>query len=641
MVAAVVVFILFTVSTMSDEETSSGTSPTVSVHTTASNQAGHVHRPSLPQVKPPPPLNLADCSAKRWKLWKQTWLDFVIVSKISTQGEAYQKALFLCTIGQSALEIFNAFQFTASEDPNKVDTIIAKFDEYFTGDVNETYERYKFNQRNQEAGENFDAYLTALRNMTDTCNFYTCPTMKDSLIRDRIVLGIRNDNARKRLLQERKLDLKKCIDICRTSESATTHMQVIGGKLEEVLWINKAKGPPKTSGRRSDRPEHLPDRSSSQSRKLKCKFCLKIHLMKKELCPAWGKRCSVCGKMNHWRGSEICERKDKVHSVSQDSELSDSDSDVASVKTLNVVVNGVRSQQDKPIYCEMLVNSKPVSLHVDCGATVCIIPKSHTGDSPIKPSNVSLEMWNKVKMKALGTCKLLVENPKTLMKYMVKFVVVDEQLTPLLSRKAAEKMKLITFNYDQFEHISGVVDSTDILDEFPDVFNGDIGTLPGSVRLKLNSDAEPILRPPKRLPIELKETVKLELDRLVTAGVLTPVDEPTDWVNQMAIATKKNGALRICIDPRSLNLALKREHYQLPVLDDILPDLAKAKIFSKVDHSRGYWHCSLEEDSSMLTTFSTPFGRYRWTRLPFGLSVSSEIFQKRLVQDLEGLVGVA
>ena len=244
-------------------------------------------------------------------------------------------------------------------------------------------------------------------------------------------------------------------------------------------------------------------------------------------------------------------------------------------------------------------------------------------------------------MKALGTCKLLVENPKTLMKYMVKFAVVDKQLTPLLSRKAAEKMNLITVNYDQFEHVNGVVDSTDILDEFPDIFNGDIGTLPGSVRLTLNSDVEPILRPPKRLPIELKEPVKLELDRLDTAGVLTPVDEPTDWVNQMAIATKKNGSQRICIDPRSLNLALEREHYQLPVLDDILPDLAKAKIFSKVDLSHGYWHCTLEEDSSMLTIFSTPFGRYRWTRLPFGLSVSSEIFQKRLVQALEGIVGVA
>ena len=109
----------------------------------------------------------------------------------------------------------------------------------------------------------------------------------------------------------------------------------------------------------------------------------------------------------------------------------------------------------------------------------------------------------------------------------------------------------------------------------------------------------------------------------------------------MAIATKKDGSLRICIDPRHLNRSLKREHYQLPVLDDILPHLAKAKVFSKVDLSHGYWHCTLDEESSLLITFSTPFGRYRWTRLPFGLSASSEIFQERLHQALEGLLGVA
>ena len=171
-----------------------------------------------------------------------------------------RRLFFFAPSGRAPWKI-NAFQFTASEDSNKVDTIIAKFDQHFTGDVNETYERFKFNQRNEEAGENLDAYLTALRNMTDIGNFCTCPTMKDSLIRDRIVL------------QKRKLHLKRCIDICWTSESATTHMQEIDGKLEEVHWINKAKGPPKTSGRWSDRPEHLPDRSSSQSRKLKCKFC--------------------------------------------------------------------------------------------------------------------------------------------------------------------------------------------------------------------------------------------------------------------------------------------------------------------------------------------------------------------------------
>ena len=103
---------------------------------------------------------------------------------------------------------------------------------------------------------------------------------------------------------------------------------------------------------------------------------------------------------------------------------------------------------------------------------------------------------------------------------------------------------------------------------------------------------------------------------------------------------KKSGALRICIDPRPLNTALKRERYQLPVLEDILPELSKAKVFSTVDLKSGYWHCVLAPESSVLTTFATPYGRYRWIRLPFGLSASSEIFQKHLTHALESLPGI-
>ena len=78
----------------------------------------------------------------------------------------------------------------------------------------------------------------------------------------------------------------------------------------------------------------------------------------------------------------------------------------------------------------------------------------------------------------------------------------------------------------------------------------------------------------------------------------------------------------------------------MPVLDEILPELAQAKVFSTVDLRSGFWHCVLDDQSSLLTTFSTPYGRYRWLRLPFGLSVSPEIFQKRLNQAIEGLEGV-
>ena len=96
----------------------------------------------------------------------------------------------------------------------------------------------------------------------------------------------------------------------------------------------------------------------------------------------------------------------------------------------------------------------------------------------------------------------------------------------------------------------------------------------------------------------------------------------------------------MCIDPKPLNKALKRNYYQLPVIDDILPELSSAKVFPKLDLNSAFWQLNLDDESSKLTCFKTPFGRLRWRRLPFGLSMSSEIFQHRLNAALEGLPGV-
>ena len=118
------------------------------------------------------------------------------------------------------------------------------------------------------------------------------------------------------------------------------------------------------------------------------------------------------------------------------------------------------------------------------------------------------------------------------------------------------------------------------------------------------------------------------------------MDQPTEWVSQFVVAVKKSGDLRVCIDPKPLNAALKRERYQIPVIDDVLPDLSEAPVFTKVDLASAFWQLELDDESSLLTTFATTHGRYRWLRLPFGLCVSSEIFQKHLNQELLGLPGV-
>ena len=150
--------------------------------------------------------------------------------------------------------------------------------------------------------------------------------------------------------------------------------------------------------------------------------------------------------------------------------------------------------------------------------------------------------------------------------------------------------------------------------------------------------------PSRRVPVAIRAKLGKELNRLVSLGVIAPVDESTPWVSQTVIAEKKDGSLRICIDPRELNQALQREHYTLPVLEDSLHELGRSRFFTKADLASGYWHVELDDESSMLITFQTCHGRYRWRRLPFGTKVSSEIFQKRLLEvlgDLKGVVVIA
>ena len=94
----------------------------------------------------------------------------------------------------------------------------------------------------------------------------------------------------------------------------------------------------------------------------------------------------------------------------------------------------------------------------------------------------------------------------------------------------------------------------------------------------------------------------------------------------LVVVEKPNGKLRICIDPVHLNKALKRSHYPLPVIEDVLPELADVKAFSKADLKDGFLHIEPDNESSLLTTFQTPWGRYCWKRMPFGISPAPELF---------------
>ena len=219
----------------------------------------------------------------------------------------YQTAMLLNSIGTEALEVYNGFVF-APDESRDVTHIIRKFDEHIIGQLNETYERYKFNCRNQSPGESADSFVTALRNLAKNCNF--CECMRDSLLRDRVIMGIIDNDLRKRLLQMPDLTINLCIDMCRAYEATENRMRYMeGSSQEDVHSIKHTRSPAhSTKGKM---------RGHQPRKQVKCTFCGKTHEMTKESCPAWGKLCSNCNGRNHF--AIVCQKKGRVHVV--DAEL--------------------------------------------------------------------------------------------------------------------------------------------------------------------------------------------------------------------------------------------------------------------------------------------------------------------------------
>ena len=123
-------------------------------------------------------------------------------------------------------------------------------------------------------------------------------------------------------------------------------------------------------------------------------------------------------------------------------------------------------------------------------------------------------------------------------------------------------------------------------------------------------------------------------------GVISKVDVPTPWCAGMVVAPKKSGAIRICVDLKPLNQSVLREVHPLPKVDETLTQLSGAKVFAKLDANSGFWQIPLAPSSRLLTTFITPFGRYCFNKLPFGISSAPEHFQKRMSAILSDLLGV-
>ncbi len=593
-------------------------------------------------VNQPPNLKTANDS-EEWAMFKILYENYAIVNRLDEQPPELQRAIFLSIAGPVGVKIYSSIKFESEAQKNEVKTILDKFDERITGKYNETYERYVFNQRNQKQGESIEEYVCALTEMAKRCTFCNC--LEDSLIRDRLVMGIQDYETRKTLLQKPNLTLEECIITCKTTEATTNLFKSMARTEHEENKVYKMK-----QRRHEERKENHHSRNHI-NRTMKCLFCSKEHKMIKELCPAWGKKCDKCGMNNHFKGAPKCPKSNRrvVYCVEEDSESEvTSDSDMSDKGEDDEFSFKLCSNREKnEIHAVMEINQIKIRFQIDSGATVNIIPSKYIDSDIIMETKATLNMYNEEKLKPVGECMITLTNPRNAQKHRCKFLVVNENLTPLLGKKTSEKMGLITINYEEFIHQTtanprtSYTETQDIMISHPEVFQKSLGNLPGEVTLSLKEGAVPVIMPARRIPISQMKLLQNEINEMCDNKVIKPVEEPTDWVNQCVVQPKKNGKLRVCIDPLYLNKALKKVQYHLPTLDEVLPELANARIFTKLDLSSGYWHVKLDEQSSYMTTFQVPGGgRYRWLRLPFGLAVSSEIFQAKLHQAIGHINGV-
>ena len=444
---------------MSDEEsTNNGLQPpggetSASQNATATNANVNTTLTLPIGLKLPQPLKMEGNLATNWKRFKRTWQNYSVVARLENFEENFKAALFLSVIGEEALEMSGGMAFSNEADNQVLSQVIEKFEEFCIGETNETYERFIFNQRNQEENESIDQYVTVIRKLAQTCNFCNC--LNDSLLRDRLVLGIRDESTRKKLLQEKKLTLSRAIDIGRSGEKTNLRLKElkkpggVGGAEDEVNVVKYNK---KTENERQSKPK--------ETRRGSCRYCGGNH--RRGVCPAYGQTCHNCGRKNHF--SQVCSQKKNLptNTVTQQNQPDSSDEDSGEyVATLELQpqeeeISVVKSGHYQPkIHTTMKIKGgRNTKFQVDTGATCNVIrSKELIGtkyEKNIAKTNQILRMYNSSPLIPTGICFVQLTNPTNDEKYNVKFVVVDEKDASinLLGSRAAQQMKLIHVNHE-------------------------------------------------------------------------------------------------------------------------------------------------------------------------------------------------
>ncbi|KAK3926756.1 hypothetical protein KUF71_015092 [Frankliniella fusca] len=549
-------------------------------------------------ISPPEPLCLEGSNvSSTWKNWKEAFADYVTALSDKEIEDARQVALFRHVVGDNGRELLKSFTFLKQDgEVNTKPTlkeVFEKFDAHIIPKTNLTFERFQFFTCKQKEGEPADAYVAKLRQLAKSCDF---GDLKEELIRDIMVAGLHNHALREKMLQVDNLTLAKCVDYCRTEEVTRQRSEIMKGTTNGSLEVEaiSRRGPrngPMQNNNNSD------ERGSAKSSKT-CNYCGMVH--RGSRCPAYGKNCNACNGRNHF--AAVCKKKYVKELELEDKNRQDNeDNDEDDGFQINMISLGRKPSMDSPInannskpkqdtprfnkqqrkgrwYETIAVTGRRIRFKIDTGADINTLPRTmyHRLNSKIKllPVEESIYNYSRGYVECLGRCYLpSVINEKI---HVLEFYIIDsDEVKPVIGWESAEDLGLvirverkyidaITLN-DSQKTTATPIHSKCL--QYEDCFKG-IGKFSGEYHIELKDNAVPVVHAPRKIPFAVKEPLRKELKKMEQDETIKKVEGPADWVNSMVIVHKKDSSLRVCLDPRDLNKAIKREHRQLPTLDD-------------------------------------------------------------------------
>ena len=607
-----------------------------------------------------PPENFDFNKPNDWPKWIQRFERFRVTSQLDTKEGPLQVNTLVYSMGPKADDILPTLNLTA--DQLKVyDNVKKAFENHFIIRRNVIFERAKFNNRKQLPDESVDCFITALYGLAEHCNY---GALREEMIRDRIVVGLKDEKLSEKLQLDAELTLQKAVNLARQSEEVKSQQSTIrnpsanGANVDAV----RKKNPRKSTAGNRKKPAQTQSQtvtsSASTSKKYspssKCSWCGRQPNHNRDKCPAKDVVCHSCEKVGHF--AKVCRSSQSANKTNNAKQKHKSNPKMDDLETEieSLFLGEVNVTCSKPWTVDLTLGNsscEDVRFKVDTGADVTAIPektfRSIFSDSVLQPADRVLYGPGRTKLETCGqfTTALHLDsnrNGRANHRQSRQQIYVVKNLTQaLLGRPAIEALHVISRANLNYVNDAPRDKLAEYKEKFPKLFSG-LGKIPGKYHIDLKPDAKPYaITTPRNLALPLIPKVGDELKSMHGLDVIRRVDEPTDWCAPMVVVPKPcSERVRICVDLSRLNESVRRELHPLPSVDQVLGQLKGAKVFSKLDANSGFWQAELDEESQLLTTFMTPFGRFCFKRLPFGISSAPEYFQKQMQKILSGLEGV-